>query len=80
MAKYILGCKKYFCRPYCLDDKGSIENKNKSLTQFLPEKTNFNLISDNTTATILMGIDDRTYKIAQQNTPSQRRCLLLNPS
>ena len=37
----LLGCKSYFCRPYCSADKGSIENRNKILRQFLPKKTNF---------------------------------------
>ena len=41
----ILHCQSYFCRPYCSADKGSVENRNKILRQFLPKKTNFDLIS-----------------------------------
>lgn len=45
IANKILNCESYFCRPYCSADKGSIENRNKILRQFLPKKTNFDLIS-----------------------------------
>ena len=27
----LLGCKSYFCRPYCSADKSSIENRNEIL-------------------------------------------------
>ena len=35
----ILGCKSYFCRPYCSQDKGQVENRNKIIRRFFPKKT-----------------------------------------
>ena len=66
----LLGCKSYFCRPYCSADKGSIENRNKILRQFLPKKTNFDLISDDTIANIQAVINNRPLKLLNWNAPS----------
>ena len=41
----LIGCKSFFCRPYCSQDKGSVENRNKILRQFLKKDTNFDVIS-----------------------------------
>jgi IS30 family transposase len=70
----LLGCKSYFCRPYCSADKGSIENRNKILRQFLPKKTNFDLISQHQLDIIQNKINNRPMKILNWNTPS---CLFL---
>lgn len=70
----LLGCKSYFCRPYCSADKGSIENRNKILRQFLPKKTNFDLISQHLLDTIQNKINNRPMKVLNWNTPS---CLFL---
>jgi len=70
IANKILHCESYFCRPYCLADKGSIENRNKILRQFLPKKTNFDLISDETTATIQAVINNRPLRLLIWNAPS----------
>ena len=55
--------KSYFCRPYCSADKGSIENRNKILRQFLPKKTNFDLISQDTFDIIQRPINNRPLKL-----------------
>ena len=55
----LLGCKSYFCRPYCSADKGSIENRNKILRQFLNKKTNFDLILKHTLDIIRSIINNR---------------------
>ena len=70
IANKILGCESYFCRPYCSADKGSIENRNKILRQFLPKKTNFDLISDDTIASIQKVINDRPLRLLNWNAPS----------
>ena len=66
----ILNCKSYFCRPYCSSDKGSIENRNKILRQFLPKKTNFDLISDDAIASIQTAINNRPMKLLNWSAPS----------
>ena len=70
IANKILHCQSYFCRPYCSADKGSIENRNKILRQFLPKKTNFDLISDDTIANIQAVINNRPLKLLNWNAPS----------
>lgn len=65
----LLGCKSYFCRPYCSADKGSIENRNKILRQFLPKKTNFDLISQHRLDIIQNTINNRPMKVLNWNTP-----------
>lgn len=70
IANKILHCESYFCRPYCSADKGSIENRNKILRQFLPKKTNFDLISQDTLDNIQRSINNRPLKLLAWNTPS----------
>ena len=70
IANKILTCDSYFCRPYCSADKGSVENRNKILRQFLPKKTNFDLISDEYIASIQKAINDRPLKLLNWNAPS----------
>ena len=70
IANQILHCKSYFCRPYCSADKGSIENRNKILQQLLPKKTNFDLISDETIASIQALINNRPLRLLNWNAPS----------
>ena len=65
----LLGCKSYFCRPYCSADKGAIENRNKILRQFLPKKTNFDLISQHQLDIIQNKINNRPMKVLKWNTP-----------
>jgi IS30 family transposase len=77
IANKILHCDSYFCRPYCSADKGSIENRNKILRQFLPKKTNFDLISDDTIANIQEIINNRPMKLLNWNTPSAARVFVL---
>ena len=70
IANKILHCESYFCRSYCSADKGSIENRNKILRQFLPKKTNFDLISQDTLDNIQRSINNRPLKLLGWNTPS----------
>ena len=65
----LLGCQSYFCRPYYSADKGSVENRNKILRQFLPKKTNFDLISQHQIDIIQNKINNRPMKVLNWNTP-----------
>ena len=58
----ILGCESYFCRPYCSQDKGQVENRNKAIRRFFPKKTNFDLISDEEIAIVEATINNRPMK------------------
>ena len=55
--------KAFFCRPYCSHDKGSIENRNKILRQFLGKGTNFDLISNEQICTIQNKINNKPMKL-----------------
>jgi transposase, IS30 family len=35
----------YFCHPYCSSERGGVENRNGTLREFFPKKTNFSLVS-----------------------------------
>lgn len=65
------GCKSYFCRPYRSGDKGSIENRNKILRQYLPKGTNFDLISQEKIDKIVSEINNRPMKILGWRSPKQ---------
>ena len=59
----LLGCMTFLCRPYCSQDKGSIENRNKILRQFLGKVTNFDLISNEQICTIQNKINNTPMKL-----------------
>lgn len=65
----ILGCESYFCRPYCSQDKGQVENRNKAIRRFFPKKTNFDLISDEEIAIVEATINNRPMKRLGWKTP-----------
>ena len=71
IANKILHCQSYFCRPYCSADKGSIENRNKILRQFLPKKTNFDLISETKIFKVQTTINNRPMKALNRHSPSE---------
>ena len=58
----LIVCKSFFCRPYCSQDKGSVENRNKILRQFLKKGTNFDLISEEAIRKIQDMINNRPMK------------------
>ena len=63
--------KVFSCRPYCSHDKGSIENRNKILRQFLGKETNFDLISNEQICTIHNKINNRPMKLLNWTSPTQ---------
>ncbi len=67
----LLGCASYFARPYRSTDKGLIENRNKILRQFLPKKTNFDLITNEQINKIENQINERPMKCLKWKSPKQ---------
>ena len=67
----LIGCKSFFCRPYCSQDKGSVENRNKILRQFLKKGTNFDLISEEEIRKIQDMINNRPMKSLGWSSPAQ---------
>lgn len=67
----LLGCASYFARPYKSTDKGQIENRNKILRQFLPKKTNFDLITVEQINKIENQINERPMKCLKWKSPKQ---------
>ena len=43
-----LGIETYFCHPYCASERGTVENRNGFIRRFLPKKTNFEFVSEQT--------------------------------
>ena len=66
----LLNCESYFCNPYHSWEKGSIENRNKILRQFLPKGTNFDLISEEEIAIIQNKINSRPMKTLNWSSPA----------
>ena len=58
-------------KPYKSADKGLIENRNKILRQFLPKKTNFDLITNQQISKIENQISERPMKCLNWQTPKQ---------
>lgn len=50
--EYMLGADIYFCHPYHSWEKGLVENTNRWIRQFIPKKTNLQLISTEELKTI----------------------------
>ena len=71
ITNMLLGCCSYFCRPYRSGDKGLVENRNKILRQFLPKKTNFDLIRNDELAKIEKEINERPMEVLDWLSPSE---------
>ena len=67
----ILDCKSYFARPYCSNDKGTVENINGLIRRFFPKGTNFDTITDEEIAYVEDWINNRPMKILNYMTPKQ---------
>ena len=66
-----LNIKSYFVRPYCSNDKGTVENINGLIRRFFPKGTNFATISDEEIAYVEDWINNRPMKILNYMTPKQ---------
>ena len=67
-----LNIKSYFARPYCSNDKGTVENINGLIRRFFPKGTNFATISDEEIAYVEDWINNRPMKIFHYMTPKQK--------
>ena len=67
----LLNTKSYFARPYCSNDKGSVENINGLIRRFFPKGTNFDNISEEAIAYVEDWINNRPMKILGYKTPNQ---------
>ena len=66
-----LNTKSYFARPYCSNDKGTVENINGLIRRFFPKGTNFDNISEEAIAYVEDWINNRPMKILNYMTPKQ---------
>ena len=64
-----LGCKSYFCEPYHSWEKGTIENRNGIIRQYLPKQTDFRRISPQLLAKIQDSINFTPMKCLGYLTP-----------
>ena len=67
----LLNTKSYFARPYCSNDKGTVENINGLIRRFFPKGTNFAKISKEEIAYVEDWINNRPMKILGYKTPNQ---------
>jgi IS30 family transposase len=69
LTNKVLEIKSYFCLPYHSWEKGSVENKNRSLRRFFPIGTNWSLISQEKIDTALHIINNTPMKCLNWRTP-----------
>ena len=67
----LLNTKSYFARPYCSNDKGTVENINGLIRRFFPKGTNFDNISEEAIAYVEDWINNRPMKILNYMIPKQ---------
>lgn len=67
----LLNTKSYFARPYCSNDKGTVENINGLIRRFFPKGTNFDNISEEAIAYVEDWINNRPMKILGYKSPKQ---------
>jgi IS30 family transposase len=67
----VLGASIYFARPYHSWERGTNENTNGLIRQYLPKKTNFNNYSDQDLEEIQMRLNSRPRKRLGYSTPNE---------
>jgi IS30 family transposase len=67
----------YFARPYCAWQRGTNENTNGLVRQYLPKGTNFRDVSHRTVAEIESSLNDRPRKRLNYRTPREVLATLL---
>jgi hypothetical protein len=66
-----IGCKFFFARPYKSCDRGLNEHTNGKIRYFVPKKTDFSTLSDDTISYIEKNLNDRPRKILGFLTPNE---------
>ncbi len=67
----LLNTKSYFARPYCSNNKGTVENINGLIRRFFSKGTNFAKISKEEIAYVEDWINNREFKVLNWLTPNQ---------
>lgn len=65
-----LGCRSYFCNPYCSWEKGGVENLNGLIRQYLPKGTDFREIDQAQIKKIQDSLNSRPRKKLHFKSPS----------
>jgi IS30 family transposase len=65
-----LGCKVYFADPYSSWQKGTVENTNKLIRQYIPKRTCFNNLSDSYIEQIQNKLNNRPRKTLNFEKPA----------
>lgn len=65
----LIRAEVYFTRPYTSQDKGSVENRNKIIREFIPKGSNISLVSDETIRTAEKHLNTRYMKCLGWCTP-----------
>lgn len=66
-----MGCKSYFCRPYASWQRGSNENANGLIRQYLPKKRDLSTVTQEELDMIMQRLNNRPRKRLKFKTPNQ---------
>lgn len=66
-----LGCTSYFCRPYASCQRGSNENANGLIRQYLPKKRDLSTVTQEEVDLIMDRLNNRPRKRLGFKTPNQ---------
>lgn len=66
-----MGCKSYFCRPYASWQRGSNENANGLIRQYLPKKRDLSTVTQEELDMIMQRLNNRPRKRLGFKTPNQ---------
>jgi IS30 family transposase len=78
MISKMLKTKFFFTHPYSSWEKGLIENTNKLIRQYIPEKTNFNTLNEQQIKEIQYKINKRPREKLKFYSPKEIFFLNLN--
>jgi IS30 family transposase len=67
----LLGLQVYFAHPYSAWERGTCENTNGLLRQYLPKKTDFSLLTDWQLASYVWQLNSRPRKCLNYRTPAE---------
>nr|WP_211269919.1 IS30 family transposase [Enterococcus canintestini] len=69
--EFALGCKTYFCDPYCAWQKGTNENSNGLLREFYPKGMDLSEVKENELSHYLELMNNRPRKCLDYLTPNE---------
>lgn len=67
----VLGASVYFAQPHCSWQRGTNENTNGLIRQYLPKKTDFRLVSEERIASVERALNTRPRKKLGYRTPAE---------